>query len=216
MRLLEIFAGSSTMSDYFRSQGWEVVTVDIKQYRGCSRLTHCVDVLEFDISIYQPGYFDFVWFGLPCTTFSKASGGFHFIDNAIPVTTMAVTSISLLYKCYEIIKYLAYIPFFLENPAGGLCNNYFWQNHHYFSKLLFYRVPLASFGFPTQKKTDLFTNLDHLILTPDAYRVNGRYSKQKFANLSTNQRQKYPVDFCAYVFEQIKPHFEKTSSGATQ
>ena len=209
MVILDIFCGSQTLASTLRADGHNVVTVDIKQCHNTAKLTHKVDILNFDYTVYPPDYFDFAFIGLPCTTFSKAAAYFHFYKNLIPRTPQAHTSILILGKIYELLKYFNFPPFILENPQGGLRNNFFFKNHCYFSTLLTYSTSLGVFGFPTQKKTDLFTNFDHLILFPTSYRVNGRYQKKNLDNMTTKQKSSYPKSFCSFISDNIKPLREK-------
>ena len=216
MKILDLFSGSQSLAIVLRSQGHEVVTVDIKQCKKTPKLTHHCNIFDFDQTMYKSNNFDFVFIGLPCTTFSKASGSFHFSQNIIPKTHAAQESILILGKIYEILKYYNFPQMMIENPQGGLRNNFFFKYHCYFSKLTTYSTALGCFGFPTQKKTDLFTNINNLLLFPTSYRTNGRYQKKHLDQMTTKQKSTYPKEFCNLIASYIKPQKEKTPSGATQ
>lgn len=203
MKVLDLFSGSQSLASLLRSRGIQVTTVDLIQYKDVSKLTHHLNIFDFKENQYSIDYFDFVFIGLPCDTFSKASGGFHFKNNIIPVTPKAHTSILLIGRVYEILKYFNFPPFLLENPQGGLRNNFFFKNHCYFSKVLTYSTSLQMFGFPTQKKTDLFTNLDFPLFFPTSYRVNGRYAAHTLSKMTKRKKSTYPVAFCDFICDII-------------
>jgi hypothetical protein len=216
MEILDLFSGSQMLAQVLRDNGHNVTTVDFHQYRSAPVLTHNTNIFDFEYRAYSPEHFDFIFIGLPCTTFSKASGGHHFKNNIVPVTNTARESILMIGLIYELLKYFNFPPFMLENPMGGLRNNFFFKNHCYFSQVTMYSTSFGAFGFPTQKKTDLFTNIDFLILFPTSYRVNGRYQKKPLCNLTKKQKSSYPIKFCEFVADFLNPLKEKTSSGATR
>ena len=81
MRSIEFFAGSAGITAAFRSHKIDAVSLDIVNLRGCSSNDFLMDFLDFNYLAYPKDYFDIIYFGLPCTAFSKASGGFHFDKN---------------------------------------------------------------------------------------------------------------------------------------
>ena len=81
MRILNLFSGYNVLTDISRLRGHEVITVDIKNYKNCSRQNHLIDFLDFDYKQYSRQTFNFIMIGFPCNTFSRASGGFHFKNN---------------------------------------------------------------------------------------------------------------------------------------
>ena len=216
MNILDLFSGSQMLAQVLRDRGHQVTTVDFHQYHCAPVLSHHKNIFDFHYQAYPATHFDFIFIGLPCTAFSKASGGYHFKNNMVPVTDTAKESILMIGLVYELLKYFGFPPFVLENPMGGLRNNFFFKNHCYFSQVTMYSTSLGAFGFPTQKKTDLFTNIDYLILFPTSYRVNGRYQKKQLCNFTKKQRSTYPLMFCNFIADFIKPLKEKTFSEATQ
>ena len=67
MRLLELHAGTGSVGNAFKQYGWDVVGLDI--VRG-----HAIkcDILHWDYTTYEPGYFDAVHASPPCTQYSMA------------------------------------------------------------------------------------------------------------------------------------------------
>jgi site-specific DNA-cytosine methylase len=201
MRLLDVFSGSQTLRNVFIDDGHEVVSIDNKKYRNSSPDTLIMDFLHFDYTTYHPDHFDVLFFGLPCTAFSKASGGLHFDKNFKPKSETAVISELLMLKCFETITYFNNATFYIENPAGGLCNHPLMKSFVKERYISMYRLFLSQYGFPTPKQTDIFTNNNIIAFFDSFYRKNGRYTKNKFDNLSLKQRQAYPVNFCKMILE---------------
>lgn len=201
MVLIEFFSGSSSLSDYFERNGSISITLDNRQVRQCREVDYKANFLEFDykvLSIYKPTV---LYFGLPCTAWSKASGGVHFDRNYTALTSTATDSILMLAKVFEIISFFPQAVWYIENPAGRLFNSPYMQGYFKVLKFFVYRFDMAVFGFPTKKQTDLFTNSTVPLLYCPTHRVNGRYQSNKFSNLSLKQRQKYPSAFCRFIFE---------------
>ena len=201
MKGIEFFAGKQLLTTTFNNNNIQCFSLDNHQVRGARKLDFNIDFFDFNYKAYNSKEFDFLYFGFPCTTFSKASGGKHFKNGFCPLTDMALTSIEMLNRMFEIIEYLKPKVFYIENPSGGLCNNYYFLNHWKQYQAHIYRISLGSFGFPTQKMTDIFTNSDIPIIHNPVTRQNGRYSKVNFDNLTLRQRQSYPLPFCEMIVE---------------
>ena len=205
---IEFFAGKQQLTSSFLNENVNCLSLDFIQIRNTRKIDLLIDFMDFDYLSYAPGYFDFFYFGFPCTTFSKASGGKHFKNGFCPLTDNALTSIILLNRMFDIIDYLKPKVFYIENPTGGLCNNYYFNNRFKQYQAYIYRISLGSFGFPTQKMTDIFTNSNIPIMSNQVARQNKRYSKQKFNNLTLRQRQAYPKAYAEMIVENCILNFK--------
>lgn len=205
---IEFFAGKQLLTKTFINKKINCLSLDSHQVRQSRKLDFKIDFFEFNYKAYYPGYFDFIYFGLPCTTFSKASGGKHFKNHIEPLTTTALTSIEMINRMFEILDYLKPKVYYIENPSGGLCNNHFFKKHFDKRQGYIYRMSLGAFGFATQKMTDIFTNSTIPILHSPVTRQNGRHSKVNFDNLTLRQRQSYPLAFCEMIVENCLLNFE--------
>lgn len=207
MRSIEFFAGSAGITAAFRSHKIDAVSLDIVNLRGCSSHDFLMDFLDFNYLDYPVDYFDIIYFGLPCTAFSKASGGLHFDKNFTPLTETALNSEVIVLKVFEVISYFSNAIWYIENPAGGL------YRYLLFKKILprldvhVYRMDQILFGFPTKKQTDIFTNSQVPFLINPVHRVNGKYQKVKFDNLTLKQRQAYTSAFCEYIANNALANF---------
>jgi site-specific DNA-cytosine methylase len=107
MRLLELFAGTQSISKIFRERGWTCTTVD---FDPKSRPDICCDVLDLDpAALPRP---DLIWASPLCTQYSRAR-------------TTAKTprdlegSDRLVAKVLELAAHWG-VPFVMENPVNML------------------------------------------------------------------------------------------------
>lgn len=201
MVAIECFSGTAQITEIFRGKGVQCLSLDRFQLRKGNKIDLLIDFLDFDYRSYSWDHFDFLFFAVPCTAFSKASGGKHFSKSFVPVTSRSEESIMIINRVIEIIKYFSKAVFYIENPAGGL---YRYLVHIGFlpcNKVFVYRVDLLVFGFPTKKQTDVITNSTTPIMVSPIHRVNGKYQAKKFSNMTVTQRQTYPHSFVAMIVD---------------
>jgi hypothetical protein len=207
MRSIEFFAGSSVLSSQLEQHEFSSYTLDFVQVKNTRKVDFLMDFMDFDYSLFSPGHFDVLYFGQPCTCFSKASGGLHFDKNWQPLTPAAHNAILQLSKTFEIIKYFCNAVWYIENPAGRLFSFPPMQEFLKSQNSHVYRIDLGAFGFITKKQTDIFTNSKVILLSNPMHRVNGKHQAYKFDNLSKVNRQKYPEHFCKWIAENAKRNF---------
>lgn len=196
--VLSLFDSSNDIRNEFRSLGIEALSLDHYQNRKTSRVDFNTNILDFPYKTFSKNQFKFIFIALPCTSYSIASGSFHY-KKGIPQTSVSITHINILIRIWQITQYFN-CPFLIENPAGGLINNPFFKT---FFSLDVTRITMRSFGFPTQKKTDLFTNFNLLLLNSPVTRKNGRYQNQKLDNMGYRRRVKYPEALTKHLIQNI-------------
>jgi hypothetical protein len=152
MRLLELFAGTGSVTKVAEELGYIVVSVDItdKLYLPLT-LTHKVDIMTWDYTIYPEGYFDVVWASPPCTTFSTLRA--LRIPKEQRENDIVNIGIPTLRKAEEIINYFKPSRYFIENPQTGRMKEYMTHKPHYDVDYCRY----CDWGY--KKRTRIWTNI---------------------------------------------------------
>lgn len=201
MRLLHLFSGFNSLTDCAVLNEIEVVSVDIKNYKNSRSQSFLVDFMDFDFKQFNPVHFDFIFIGFPCETFSKASGGFHFKKNCIPVTSRAHKSILMLERLKLLLDYFSSAKFIIENPTSALFSNCYFKAIFSSSQLHYYRFHQRNYGHKLLKQTDFCSNINSVWLDNPQHRVNGKYSRHTMDNLSYKDRVSYPPLLCQKIIE---------------
>jgi len=196
--ILSLFDYSGHIKNEFILNGCSCSSLDNIQNKQNNSVTFVTDFLDFNYNQFLPGYFDFIFIAFPCTTFSRASGGFHFKNNR-PITREAVGAINMIFKLKILLDYYN-CPFLLENPTSAIGKSHYFK---ILGKLECTRLTFKNFGYPTRKQTDLFFNFPMLLLSPVTYRVNGQYQAQSLDNLSYRSRVTYPKAFVKWIVQNI-------------
>lgn len=199
---LEFFAGTQKITKEFNRLGGDCKSLDFVQLKNEREIDYLCDFLDFDYQAYKANEIDFLFFGFPCNTFSKASGGLHFEKECFK-SIESVAAYLMLLKMYDIIKYFSNAVFYIENPSGALCSKKFFIEYAHSNNWFIYTLSQSSFGYPTQKKTNIVTNSKALFLFPVTHRLKGRYNKEKLDNFSLKKRQSYPSSLATFVIENF-------------
>lgn len=207
MNSIELFSGSGTFSKVFAAAGWRTFTIDIRRRKGVCEPDLRKNVL--DISSQDLPYREVhaLWASPPCDIWSYAAGSHHWKSATwIPKTEKCAYHLHILEKCLAVIQELQPRFFFVENPRGRLRN--YPRMLHFLkqSGAVCKELTLSSYGFPTTKPTNIFTNaLDWKPKELDSF---GRGAKVPgtFSNLTKCQRQKTPralaeeiLNYCSEV-----------------
>lgn len=199
MNMLDVFSGSQSMRAAFLKEGFNVLSIDkYKKYRT-DKQTVIIDLMDWNYSTFERTDFDVLFFGLPCTTFSKASGGKHFTKLKEPKTKEAIESLNLLQKCFDIIDYFYDAIFYIENPAGGLESFDIIKKKIFTDNIFYSSFYLKMYGGPTPKHTILLHNNRTLNLFQPYYRKKGIINDVSLSNLTITKRQKYPDLMCEMI-----------------
>lgn len=155
MKILELFAGTSSVGRAFKARGHDVFTVDwdrdfegIDLYRDIGTLT-AQDILE------KFGRPDVIWASPDCTTFSVMAISKHRRKNPQtgsldPVTEYAKMCDRIDQHVLDLIGELAPALFFIENPVGGMRKMAWMQS------LPRYTVTYCQYGETRMKPTDIW------------------------------------------------------------
>lgn len=123
MIIFDFFAGTGSSTQAFRDAGHTVYTFELDTY---FQVTENVDIMDLTVEylIAKYGQPDFVWASPPCTAFSVASIGHHWLnggDYPTPKTFQAEYNQLLVAKAIELGQGLnPKYGFLIENPRGML------------------------------------------------------------------------------------------------
>jgi hypothetical protein len=156
MKILELFAGTRSISKEFKAAGHEVYTIEIdKQHDNISLYSDILTVTSEQI-IKDFGKPDIIWASPPCTSYSIAAISHHRTrevnGNLAPKSEAAKVSDQLVKHTLKLIEELQPKYWFIENPVGGLRKMDFMQG------LNRYKVTYCQYGDTRMKPTDIFTN----------------------------------------------------------
>ena len=208
LNVVELFCGSGTFSNVFKSAGHNTFKIDIRKRKGVCEPDLRKDVLVLDTFEIPFDHVDVVWASPPCDVWSYAGGSFHWNSDGTPKTEKCRTHIGIMKKCLAVIEELSPGYFFIENPRGRLrhdkCMVDFLNKNDAVTKTL----TLSSYGFQTTKPTNVFTNaIDWIPKELDKF---GRGAKVPgtFDNLTKCQRQKTPRPLAEEILDFVERKFE--------
>jgi hypothetical protein len=151
MKVLELFAGSRSIGKIAEELGMEVFSSDLIAFEG---IHYPISILDFDVTKvpFKP---DVIWASPPCTGFSVAAIGHHWMGGKgayIPKTDTAKLGIELVKKTLEIIEHFQPTYWFMENPRGVL------RKLDVVKGLNKQSVTYCQYGDERMKPTDIWTN----------------------------------------------------------
>ena len=207
MRVLELFAGTRTLSDAFERRGHETFTIDWDPKLERIDL-HCdIGKLEANEVIARFGRPDVIWASPDCTTYSVSALGRHRIRNQEtgeldPTSEYAAQCDATNAHLVKLIQDLAPRFFFIENPRGGLRTMGFMRG------LKRYTVTYCQYGEDYQKPTDIWTNHPNPCFKPpcsagDPCHVpspRGSHTGLQ-AHRSKLRRAKLPDELCEHIVD---------------
>ena len=154
MIVFDLFAGTCSSTRAFEDAGDTVISVD-NDDRFEVTLQADVFALTADFIVEKYGRPDFVWASPPCTAFSVASMGYHWLPDRNPRTEAAMTSMDLVRHTRQLIEDLTpRFGFVIENPRGML------RKLPMLDGIERKTVTYCQYGDDRMKPTDLWTNLD--------------------------------------------------------
>lgn len=155
MKLLELFSGTKSVSNVFKSYGIETFSVDFDKSTNPDL---CIDIkdLTYEMVLNKFGKPDVIWASPDCTSYSIAAISHHRVKDEngflIPISDYAKYCDTVNVHLLELINELNPKYFFIENPRGGMRKMSFMQN------LPRYTVTYCQYGDKRMKPTDIWTN----------------------------------------------------------
>lgn len=158
MRLLELFAGSRSVGSIADVRGWQVFSLDIQPFEKIDLVKDILEVTKQDLPFIP----DVIWASPDCTTFSIAAISTH-RNGTEAKSEKAKNGDAMLAKTIEIISWFPNAKFFIENPMGMMRKMPILQGIHRAE------VTYCSYGDTRMKPTDIFTNHQRSIFSPNGW-----------------------------------------------
>jgi len=158
MKILELFAGTRSISKAFEAKGHETFSIEWdKSFENIDIYEDINNINTQDIIKLCHGVPDVIWASPDCTTYSVAAISKHRRKNELtnsldPVSEYAVFCDNTNKHVIQLIKELKPKYYFIENPRGALRKMDFMQQ---FPR---YTVTYCQYGDTRMKPTDIWTN----------------------------------------------------------
>lgn len=210
MVVLELFAGTRSISKAFEAKGHKTYSVEwSKDFENISLYADIGKLTAQDILDLCGGVPDVIWASPDCTTYSVAAISKHrrkeVNGSLTPVSEYAAFCDAVNAHVIELIKELNPRYWFVENPVGGLRKMDFMQD------LPRYTVTYCQYGERRQKPTDIWTNHPNPGFKPpckrgapchDAAPRGAKTGTQALKN--AREKAKIPVLLCEHITEICK------------
>lgn len=206
MKLLELFAGTRSISKAFEKRGHKTISVDWdKNFKDVTYHLDINNLTKEKVIDLCGGIPDVIWASPDCTTYSIAAISHHRIKNKLtgnldPISDYAKfcdkTNIHLL----KLIKDLKPKYFFIENPRGA------FRKMNFIKDVPRYTITYCQYGDDRMKPTDIWTNYPKPnFKSPCKNGDNCHQSAPRGSRTGTQglknkiERGKIPKEFCEYI-----------------
>lgn len=158
MILLELFAGTRSISKAFEKRGYKTFSIEWnKDFENIDLYEDINNVSAEDIINLCGGIPDIIWASPDCTTYSIAGISHHRKKNNETGNLDAVSDYAKFCDktnkhVLDLIKQLQPKLYFIENPRGGL------RKMDFMKDLPRYTVTYCQYGDKRMKPTDIWTN----------------------------------------------------------
>lgn len=157
MKVLELFAGTRSISKAFEARGHETFSIEWSEDFENISLRADVSTVTADMILERFGRPDVIWASPDCTTFSIAAISHHRrknpeTGNLDPVSDYAKFCDEVDQHVLDLIRTLKPRFWFIENPRGGM------RKMRWMQGLPRYTVTYCQYGDKRMKPTDIWTN----------------------------------------------------------
>lgn len=157
MKVLELFAGTRSISKAFEARGHETFSIEWSEDFENISLRADVSTVTADMILERFGRPDVIWASPDCTTFSIAAISHHRrknpeTGNLDPVSDYAKFCDEVDQHVLDLIRAFKPRFWFIENPRGGM-RKMVWMKG-----IPRYTVTYCQYGDKRMKPTDIWTN----------------------------------------------------------
>jgi len=206
MKLLELFSGTGSWGK--EAIDYEVISVDINDYKGKFSPTHKIDILKFDYKQYDKDSFDIITASPPCVYYSilqqiwigkKKKDGIFTQEKYEKCLELADSWVK---KTLEIIDYFKPRLWFIENPQSGKL-----KERIFMKGIPFYDVDYCMYSnWGYRKRTRIWTNKKD---------YKGKLCNKKCGNMVKIGKKHIHKKNCgnAKLQKITREHYQKKSEG---
>lgn len=207
MKIVELFAGTRSISKAFEAAGHETFSVEwSKEFENIDLCADIMTVTAADI-IERFGKPDVIWASPDCSTFSIAAISHHRrknleTGNLDPVSDYAKFCDEVDQYVLQLIKELNPTFYFIENPRGGMRKMTWMQG------LPRYTVTYCQYGDTRMKPTDIWTNHPNPQFKPPCKNGDSCHEKAPRGSKTGTQglkgskeRSVIPAELCQHIVE---------------
>lgn len=205
MKVLELFAGTRSISKAFEEAGHETFSVEWnKDFENISMYADIGTLTADDIINLCGGVPDVIWASPDCTTYSIAAISHHRVKeddgNLKAKSEYAKFCDKVNEHVIDLIKQLNPKYFFIENPRGGFRKMRFIQG------IPRYTVTYCQYGDKKMKPTDIFTNHPNPMFKPPCKNGDSCHEKAPRGSRTGTQginssalRAVIPYELCKHI-----------------
>lgn len=183
MKILELFAGSRSIGKQAEQLGFEVFSVDWKEFSGIDLVTDIEFIKTSDIPFIP----DIIWCSPDCTTYSIAAISHH-RNNTEPISDYAKKSdrvnLNMLHLIREVLLINPDLKFYIENPVGMMRKMSFMKG------IPKTTVTYCQYGDTRMKPTDIWSNNIYSLFNPDGWQPKPRCSNGDKCHVSAPRGSK--------------------------
>lgn len=206
MVVLELFAGTRSISKAFERKGHKAFTVEWdKKFENISLYDDINNLTKEKIIALCGKIPDVIWASPDCTTYSIAGISHHrrkTNDDLIPISDYANFCDKTNKHLISLIKEIQPKIYFIENPRGGLRKMKFMQD------LPRYTITYCQYGDTRMKPTDIWTNAPNPNFKPMCKNGDPCHEKAPRGSRTGTQglkgakdRSRIPDELCNYIVE---------------
>jgi len=204
MKVLELFAGTSSVGNEFEKQGHEVFRIEWNKDFDNIDLYEDIGNISAEQILDKFGHPDVIWASPDCTTYSVAAISRHRRKqedgNLSPISEYAKFCDKVNMHVIELIKELNPTYYFIENPRGGM------RKMNFMKEIPRYTVTYCQYGDTRMKPTDIWTNHPNPnFLSPckngDSCHVSAPRGSQTGTQGLKNSKEKarIPMELCRHI-----------------
>ena len=208
MKVLELFAGTRSISKAFEKRGHKTFSIEWnKDFENIDLYEDINKVLVKDIIKLCGGIPDIIWASPDCTTYSIAGISHHRKKNNETGNLDAVSEYAKFCDktnkhVLDLIQELKPKYYFIENPRGG------FRKMDFMKGLYRYTVTYCQYGDTRMKPTDIFTNHPNPMFKPPCKNGDNCHEKAPRGSRTGTQglkgakeRSIIPEELCNHIVD---------------